>query len=187
MKRRNFLQDIATALAAPAIALPDFYQQVPPRKAFKVKSRETRYTDKFTIADAPIDFKLLSTDTDNNLSVFISRNNLRGFGPPLHMHHTVDEFFCVLDGKFLFQVDDETLALEEGETLFIPRKVKHCFTYNGETSGTLLVGILPGKGMETYFSEMGKLLAGKGDMPDMNALQTLYKKYDSEILGPPMK
>lgn len=94
----------------------------------------------------------------------------------MHLHHSFDEFFCVLEGMFLFH----------RETLFIPRNVKHCFTYNGKTSGTLLVNMLPGKGMENYFAEMGKLLTGQG-MPDMAALQALFKSYDSEILGPPMK
>ena len=33
---------------------------------------------------------------------------------------------------------------------------------------------------------MGKLLTGNG-MPDMVAMQALYKRYNSEILGPPLK
>ena len=63
--------------------------------------------------------------------------------------------------------------------------MKPAFNYTGETSGTLLVGILPTYNMENYFAEMGKILTGKGK-PDMAALQTLFKKYDSEILGPPI-
>lgn len=186
MKRRNFLQSTLTALAATSVAVPAFSQYIPPKKAFKVKALETRYKEKVVVANAPIDFKLLSSDTEDRLSVFISTNNKNGFGPPLHIHHTFDEFFCVLDGKFLFQVDDEILSMEKGDSLFIPRDVKHCFNYNGETSGTLLVSILPAKGMENYFAEMGKLLTGH-EMPDMAALQKLFKSYDSEIIGPPMK
>jgi quercetin 2,3-dioxygenase len=186
MKRRNFLQSSLTALAATSVAIPSFSQSLPHKKAFKVKAMETRYKEKVVVANAPIDFKLLSSDTKDRLSVFISSNNKKGFGPPLHIHHSFDEFFCVLNGKFLFQVDDEILSLQNGDTLFIPRNVKHCFTYNGKTSGTLLVNMLPGKGMENYFAEMGKLLTGQG-MPDMAALQALYKTYDSEILGPPLK
>lgn len=98
----------------------------------------------------------------------------------------MDEFFCVLDGRFLFQLDEDIVSLENGDSLFIPRGVKHCFTYNGETSGTLLVGILPGKGLENYFAEMGRLLPGEG-MPDMKAMQAVYRKYKSEIVGPPMR
>ena len=186
MKRRNFLQSTLTVLAATSIAVPSFSQNIPDKKAFKVKALETRYKDKVVVANAPIDFKLLSSDSEDRLSVFISTNNKKGFGPPLHVHHNFDEFFCVLDGKFLFQVDDEILSMENGDSLFIRRNVKHCFNYNGETSGTLLVSILPAKGMENYFAEMGKLLTGQG-MPDMAALKTLFKSYDSEILGPPMK
>ncbi|MEO7315377.1 MAG: cupin domain-containing protein [Ginsengibacter sp.] len=186
MKRRNFLQNSLTALAATSVAVPSFSQSIPGKKAFKVKALQTRYKDKVVVANAPIDFKLLSSDTEDRLSVFISSNNQKGFGPPLHIHHSFDEFFCILNGMFLFQVDDEILSLKNGDTLFIPRNVKHCFTYNGKTSGTLLVGMLPGKGMENYFKEMGKLLTGQG-MPDMPSLQTLFKSYDSEILGPPMK
>ncbi len=102
------------------------------------------------VSNAPINFKLLSNDTEDRLSVFISTNNQKGFGPPLHLHHSFDEFFCVLEGAFLFQIDDEILSLKSGDTLFIRRNVKHCFTYNGKTSGNLLVSIIPAKGMENY-------------------------------------
>ncbi|HEY8397540.1 MAG TPA: cupin domain-containing protein [Flavihumibacter sp.] len=186
MKRRYFLQGTLSALVATSLGKPAFSQSVPSKKAFKVKALETRYSERITIADAPIDFKLLSSDTDDNLSVFISTNNKKGFGPPLHLHHEMDEFFCVLDGRFLFQLDEDIVSLVNGDSLFIPRGVKHCFTYNGETSGTLLVGILPGKGLENYFAEMGRLLPGEG-MPDMKAMQAVYRKYKSEIVGPPMR
>lgn len=76
--------------------------------------------------------------------------------------------------------------MEKGDSLFIPRNVKYCFDYDGETSGNLLVGMLTGKGMENYLADMGKLLTGQG-MPDMVALQAVYKSHNSEILGPPIK
>lgn len=186
MKRRNFVQTTLTAMATTAFTLPALSQTTSHKKAFKVKALQTRYKEKIIVANAPIDFKLLSADSEDRLSVFISTNNQKGFGPPLHLHHTFDEFFCVLDGNFLFEVDDETLSMEKGDTVFIPRKVKHRFTYNGDSSGTLLVSISPAKGMENYFAEMGKLLTGRG-APDMRALQALFKSYNSEILGPPMK
>jgi hypothetical protein len=90
-----------------------------------------------------------------------------------------------LAGDFLFELDGETTPLAPGDTLFIPRTVKHRFHCVSETPGTLLVSLLPGKGMETFFAEMGKLLPQTG-APDMAAMQTLYKRYDSDILGPPL-
>lgn len=103
----------------------------------------------------------------------------------MHLHHTFEEFFCVLDGTFVFELDSEIIKMYKGDSIFIPRNVKHRFNYDGETSGTLLVGITPAQGMEKYFADMGKLLSAN-DMPDMVAMQALYKRYNSEILGPPL-
>ncbi len=187
MERRNFIQSTLTLLAATNVASPLLAQKrSPPKRGFLVKALETRFKDKIVYGSTPIDFKLLSNDTEDRLSIFISTNNQKGFGPPLHIHHAFDEFFCILEGNFLFQLGDEILSLDKGDSIFIPGNNKHCFNYNGDKSGTLLVGITPAKGMEKYFTDMGKLLTGQG-MPDMVAMQALYKSYNSEILGPPMK
>jgi hypothetical protein len=71
-----------------------------PKKGFHVKALENRYTEKIMCGDIPMDFKLLSSNTEDRLSVFISTNNKRGFGPPLYFHYTFDEIFCVLQGSF---------------------------------------------------------------------------------------
>ncbi len=186
MERRKFVQNTLTLLAVTTMASPLLAQKyTPAKKGFKVKASGTRYKDKIVYGKTPIDFKLLSSDTENRLSVFISSNNQKGFGPPLHLHHTFDEFFSVLEGIFIFELDGEAITLDKGDSIFIPRNVKHRFNYEGETSGTLLVGITPAKGIEKYFADMGKLFIGNG-MPDMVAMQALYKRYNSEILGPPM-
>jgi quercetin 2,3-dioxygenase len=186
MKRRNFLQSTLSALSLTGASIPLFSQNTLSKKAFRTKALETRYKEKITIANAPIDFKLLSSDTEDRLSIFISTNNLKGFGPPLHLHHTFDEFFCVLDGKFSFQVEDDILEMESGDSLFVPRNVKHCFNCNSATAGTLLVGISPAQNTEAFFAGMGKLLSNR-EMPDRAILQALYKNYDSKIVGPSLK
>ncbi len=184
MKRRRFIQN--TLAAGTTLALPvKATRHLPPQKGFKVGALANRHAEKILYGQTPIDFKLLSSDTDDRLSVFISANNQKGFGPPLHVHHSFDEFFCVLDGDFLFQLDEETLSVKRGDTVFIPRHVRHRFDCVSEKPGTLLVSILPGKGMETFFAKMGKLLPATG-APDRAAMQKLYAAYDSEILGPPM-
>jgi quercetin dioxygenase-like cupin family protein len=187
MKRRNFLQQTATLIAAGGSGIDvSATGLLPPKKAFRVKALESRFNQKVSYSGIPIDFKLLSNDTENRLSVFISSNNRKGFGPPLHVHYSFDEFFTVLEGSFEFTVDDETLGLSTGDTLFIPRKVRHSFQCVSNHPGTLLVAMTPAKGMETYFAEMAVLLDVEGQ-PDLNALQALFKRYDSAIVGPPMK
>ena len=187
MERLNFIQSTLALLGTSCITLPTYANNsIPAKKGFKVKSLETRYKDKIVYGNTPVDFKLLASDTEDKLSIFISSNNIKGFGPPLHIHHSFDEFFCVLEGKFLFQLNDDILKLDKGDSIFIPRNNKHCFNYVGESSGTLLVGITPAKGIEKYFADMAKLLSDKG-VPNIEAMNALYKTYDSAILGPPMK
>lgn len=187
MERRKFVQSTLGLLATTGMASPVMSREyMPPKKGFKVKALETRYKEKIVYAGMPVDFKLLGSDTDNRLSVFISSNNQRGFGPPLHVHYSFDAFFCVLDGVFSFELDGEIFTLEMGDSLFIPRNVKHRFMNTSETAGTLLVGMTPAKNMEEYFAEMRNQLSDTG-IPNMQAMQAVYKKYDSEILGPPMQ
>jgi hypothetical protein len=57
--------------------------------------------------------------------------------------HLMNSF--AFKGKFLFQVDNEMMPMENGDRLFILGNVKHRITYSGETSGTLLANILSGK------------------------------------------
>ena len=184
MKRRQFMQNTLAASLPLAIANPNT-TLTPPKKGFKVSALAHRQPEKIAYGQIPIDFKLLSSDTENQLSVFISTNNTIGTGPPLHVHHTFDEFFCILDGEFAFMLDDERFSLQPGDTIFIPRNVRHTFGCMSQKPGSLLVNILPGKGMETFFAEMGKLMPAAGP-PDLAAMQALYKRFDSEILGPPM-
>ena len=187
MKRRSFLQNTATILVGAGLSSTTKAEaRHPLKKAFKVRALETRYKDKISYAGIPLDFKLLSSDTEDRLSIFISSNNRKGFGPPLHVHYTFDEFFTVLEGTFEYKLNDELLTLTTGDTLFIPRHVKHAFQCVSEKPGTLLVAMIPGKGMEAYFADMAKLLNVQGS-PDMKALQALFKKYNSGIVGPPMQ
>lgn len=180
MKRRKFLQNTVVS----ATFLPTLAQANLPKKGFKVAALENRYKEQIKYGDVPVDFKLLSTDTDNQASIFIASNTPKGFGVPLHVHHSFDEFFCIIEGEFLFQIDNERFTLKAGDTIFIPRGVKHAFKVTSEQLASNLVAILPGKGMESYFSEMAKALTPQS--LDMAAMQATYKKYDSEILGPPL-
>ncbi|MDZ7936582.1 MAG: cupin domain-containing protein [Emticicia sp.] len=186
MKRRNFIQKYIDSFSCGKCGNTYCCTKTnATQKRVQSKASRTRYKDKIVYGNIPVDFKLLNYgDTEGRLSIFISTNNQKGFGPPLHIHYTFDEFFCVLK-EVLFQLGDEIIPLDKGDTIFIPRNVKHSFSYDGETSGTLLVGITPAKGMEKYFADMGKLLTG--GIPDMVAMQQLYKSNNSEILGPPMK
>ncbi|HLY69766.1 MAG TPA: cupin domain-containing protein [Puia sp.] len=189
MKRSIFLKTALLSLST-STSFSAFSQIKPKsraKKGFKTEVQKTRYPEKITLGNTPVDFKLLGDDTGDELSIFISSNNIKGFGPPLPFHNNFDEFFCVLDGDFVFQLGDEKIAFKKGETIYVPRKIKHCFNYIGDKSGTLLVAISPSKNIELFFARMGEIINNSKGEPDTKALQSLYHKFDSEIVGPPMQ
>jgi mannose-6-phosphate isomerase-like protein (cupin superfamily) len=183
MKRRYFLQN--SLLAPTALHLSTEPTTERPTKGIGLKDGVARNNEKINVAGTPVDFKLLSTDTNGDLAVFVSANNRKGNGPPLHVHQKLDEFFCVLEGEFAFQVGDEKTLLKPGDTMFVPRTVTHCFDCVSQQPGKLLVTIQPASNMEAFFREMGKLLPEQG-APDMAAIAKLYRHYDSAIVGPPL-
>ena len=189
MKSRNFLQNYLLARATLYCSTEPATER--PTKGIGLKDGTARNNEKINVTGTPVDFKLLSTDTNGDLSVFISSNNRKDDGPPLHVHHKFDEFFCVLEGEFLFQVGDEQTRLNPGDTLFVPRRVNHAFGCVSKQPGKLLVTIQPASHMESFFREMGKLLPGvdspEHGAPDMGAIIKLYEQYDSAILGPPLR
>ncbi len=183
MKRRHFIQN--SLLATNLICQPLQPVSIRPTKGIATKDGEARNGEKIVCAQTPVDFKLLSADTNGDMSVFISSNNRKGDGPPLHIHQSIDEFFCVLEGEFLFQVGDEKTRLKPGDTMFVPRSVSHAFNCVSSRPGKLLVTIQPARNMENFFREVAKLLPATG-APDMVAMQKLYAAHDSTIVGPPL-
>ena len=113
-----------------------------------------------------------------------------GHGPPLHIHHTEDEAFWVLEGQLTVRCGDETFAVGPGSFVFTPRGVPHTFRLEGGTPARLLVLIVPGGG-EGFFVEAGRPAAGAGlpppGPPDIARLQAVAAKYHMEFVGPPLE
>jgi quercetin dioxygenase-like cupin family protein len=184
MQRRHFLQN--SLLAPAALAIPTETTTERPKTGIATKDGAARNNEKIVCAGTPVDFKLLSTDTNGDMSVFVSSNNRPGNGPPRHVHQAMDEFFCVLEGEFNFLVGDERTRLKPGDTIFVPRQVSHAFDCVSQHPGKLLVTIQPASNMEDFFRQLGKLLPENG-APDVAALNKLYQQHDSAILGPPLR
>jgi quercetin dioxygenase-like cupin family protein len=188
MKRRHFLQN---SLLAPSVVNLSSEssiakaEQSRPTKGISLKDGQARNREKISITGTPVDFKLLSQDTDGDQAIFISSNNRRGSGPPLHVHQKFDEFFCVLEGEFLFQVGDEKTRLKPGDTMFVPRNVNHGFDCVSSQPGKLLVTIQPASNMENFFRQIAGAIPSTG-APDLAVIQKIYQSHDSAIVGPPV-
>jgi mannose-6-phosphate isomerase-like protein (cupin superfamily) len=99
-------------------------------------------------------------------------------GPPTHIHQTEDEFFYVVSGEFKVKLGDRIVSAPGRSVIFVPRGTAHTFKNVGVAPGVLLVGVMPG-GFEKSFEER--------QGADGETLRALAKKYNMDVVGPPIQ
>jgi quercetin dioxygenase-like cupin family protein len=97
-----------------------------------------------------------------------------GTGTPPHVHHSEDEMFEVIEGRFKFQAGDDFIEAGPGEVVWAPRDVKHSFTCISDAPGRLRFTVTPG-GIEVMFAELAKLPAGP---PDLTKVAQICARYE---------
>ena len=91
-------------------------------------------------------------------------------GPPLHVHHSDDEAWHVLDGTLSFRFSDRTAQASAGSTVFVPAGVAH--TYGCAADVRYLIISTP-----RVFALIRALHEpGSGDEAD------IYRRFDSDIV-----
>jgi quercetin dioxygenase-like cupin family protein len=185
MKRRKF---ISTTLAAiPAVGIPQIKNTAATgnSKAFKVESDAGRFGVRYKMKGVTLnmlDIKISGKDTAGGLAVFEQNGLTPNGGPPLHIHPFQDEWFYVLEGEYLFQVGDEKFYLNPGETIFLPRNVKHAFIQLTERAKTI-VSYLPAGKMEEFFAATDKW----DSPPTEEVIRKVFAEHDMQVAGPPIK
>jgi quercetin dioxygenase-like cupin family protein len=103
-------------------------------------------------------------------------------GPPLHLHE-FEEFFYILTGEFLFEVDGVQLDAHPGDFVHAPAGVPHLFQNTTDHDAKLLLIARPG-GIENYFAELAaRSIADTGNIAALNAIAS---RYGITVLGPPI-
>jgi mannose-6-phosphate isomerase-like protein (cupin superfamily) len=98
--------------------------------------------------------------------------------PPLHVHHTHDEGFLLLDGEMSLFLPDREIALKAGEFVLAPRGVPHTYQV-GDGPARYLVLSNPA-GFEGFVRDVAAL-----DELNPEVLGATAAAHDIEILGPP--
>jgi len=94
---------------------------------------------------------------------------------PLHLHHSDDEAWYVLEGTLRVRVDEQEVEAQAGSAVFVPRGTKHTY-WN------------PGPGPVRYLlvmtSNIYRLIQAIHAMPERTpaAVRAVFAKYDSELL-----
>ena len=113
--------------------------------------------------------------------------------PPLHVHHTEDECFIVLDGEFRFRIGDGERRHGPGDVILAPRGTPH--THRCESpSGGRWITITAHGDFERFVRAMGRP-AARATLPEaagpptpaqVEALESVALAYGIELIGPPL-
>jgi quercetin dioxygenase-like cupin family protein len=112
--------------------------------------------------------------------------------PPLHVHHTEDEAFYVLEGSARFHVGGEVHDAKSGDALLVRKGTPHTF-FAGDEGARFLVTSSPGDferfvvaaGRPAEASELPPPAPGPPTAEEQEAMGRLAAEHGSEILGPP--
>lgn len=149
---------------------------------FVVRASEAR-KPVYNIFGDLVSIKVSGADTGGKYTVMEGVTPPKG-GPPLHSHNSDHESFLVLEGRFLFVLNDEEVVAEAGDTVHIPPGVVHQYQNIGDTPGRLSLVVEPA-GLDEFFGELDAILKASPE-PDMPAIAALHGKYRMELLGPPV-
>ncbi|MFT3826574.1 MAG: cupin domain-containing protein [Chitinophagaceae bacterium] len=181
MKRKQFLATSITAL--PAIAFAKF--KIPAQHAampFVVRAGAARYGKPMLYKGKhPNNIIISKKDTNGTLSVF-AYTGYDTIGPSRHMHLWQDEIFYVVEGKYRFVVGEETMELNAGDTIFLPRNIPHSWIQL-TSKGQLVYAVQPAGTMEEFFIEMNELKAP----PTEEEAKKIHAKHGMQLVGPPLK
>jgi mannose-6-phosphate isomerase-like protein (cupin superfamily) len=106
-------------------------------------------------------------------------------GPPLHVHTREDEFFHVLEGELVFEIDGVRHTVGVGGSVGLRRGVPHRYQNFTAHDARLLIVTAPGA-FCGFFKELSAITPA-GGLPTMEQLLSLDATYGLTTLGPPMQ
>ena len=75
-----------------------------------------------------------------------------------HLHREIEESFFITQGKFIFEVDGETIQAGAGDFVFVPKGTPHVLA--GRAGGGSLLCLWSPGGLEKMFIELSSLSPG---------------------------
>lgn len=142
--------------------------------------------------DTCITIRISEADGEDRLSV-LEHHAPYGDSPPLHIHHTEDEVFQVLEGEFRFQIDGQELRVGAGEVIIAPKGKPHSYRVESAAGGRWQTITVKGD-FERFVQAIGRPTerdelpepAGEPSDEAKHALAEAAAQYGIEIVGPPL-
>ncbi|WP_245254061.1 cupin domain-containing protein [Paraburkholderia sp. LEh10] len=114
----------------------------------------------------------------------IETTHAPGYGPPLHRHREA-EYFYVLNGRYLYEVNHARFEVEAGDTVMVPGNVPHGFVNIDTQPSKQLVLLEPGLDAMAFFMELGGVM--KDGELNVEARNVFSARWGVDFLGPPLK
>jgi quercetin dioxygenase-like cupin family protein len=148
--------------------------------------------DHFWFLDSLVTVRVSMNDGQDGISILEHRLPY-GSSPPMHIHHTEDEVFQILDGELRVKLQGKEFRLGPGEIVLAPRGVPH--TYRVESHGGARCLTITVRGdFERFVRELSRPAEHPGlpvlqGPPTPDAIQLLTQtaaKFGIELVGPPL-
>ena len=152
--------------------------------AFILEEAEGRTREPLDILGQKTLVKLASSDTGGGAAVFHLTVPPMS-GPPLHRHSREDEWFYVLDGEIVFEVDGVRTVMQRGGSAFAPRGTVHAFQNFTSATGKMLVMTTPGTDFNKFFVALSAHNMGLA-APDLPGSVQIMMEHGIEMMGPPL-
>lgn len=143
--------------------------------------------EKFLFMGSIVEILKSSKETNGNITL-VEHIERKGGEPPFHIHHNEDELLYIKEGNLTFFLDNEVIPAQQGDTIFLPRGIKHRFELESEKVKFLATAV-PG-GYDEFIKEVGKPLTNDTNeiipnIPtedDIKNLVEIGKKYNMSFL-----
>ena len=113
-----------------------------------------------------------------------------GSSPPLHVHHSLDDTWYILDGKMVVRCGDDVLVVGARHWVSMPRGVPHTFRVISDREARILL-VHDNASFRDLIRELGvpasaHVVPAKPVFPSMDELARVAVSHDLTPIGPPM-
>jgi mannose-6-phosphate isomerase-like protein (cupin superfamily) len=143
--------------------------------------------------DSLVTIRVPTSDSPDGISVLEHRMPY-GSSPPLHLHHTEDELFHILEGEYRLKVQDQEQIVGPGAIVLAPKGVPHTYRVESAQGGRCLTITVRGD-FERFVRAMSRPAerpelpksAGPPSADAIKALTVTAAQYGIEFVGPPLQ
>ena len=149
-------------------------------RPFHVARNSDRQAMHRSVGIGDLFFKVTTADSNGALLVAEIAHRAKG-GPPRHLHRDQDEWFHVIEGKYIVEIGDERYELGPGDSAYGPRGIPHCWINVSDGPGRIMFVFTPAVRAEAFFLEIA---SGKAMAPTDPAF---WPPFGMALVGPPLK